>query len=104
MNQSFASGHAKLPNYFPTLNRNAVAPSSPGLAASATLGLQIKNHSTAKRLCHFLDESKTAATALRLGSHKDPRTQGSRGGQPWAGGRNRVAVRPPAKGRHASNL
>jgi len=41
---------------------------NPGLAASATLGLQIKNHSTAKRLRHFLEEWKTVATALRLDS------------------------------------
>jgi hypothetical protein len=49
------------------LNRNAVSPSSPGLPLRLPWGSRMKHHSTAKRLRHFLDESKTGATALRLG-------------------------------------
>jgi len=41
-----------------TLNRNAVGSSSAGLAASAYPGIHMNCHSTAKRLRHFLDESK----------------------------------------------
>jgi len=42
----------------------------------------MKYHSTAKRLRHFLDESKAGATALRLGILRTALTQGSRSGNP----------------------
>ena len=41
----------------------------------------MKTHSTAKRLCHVLDESELAATAWRLGIN-ELSTQGSRSGNP----------------------
>jgi len=48
------------------LNRNAVAPRSPGLAASATLGSRMKKPFNRNAVESFLGESKTGATALRL--------------------------------------
>ncbi len=41
----------------------------------------MKNHSTAKRLRHVLDESELGATAWRLGIN-ELSTQGSRSGNP----------------------
>jgi len=64
-----------------TLNRDAVAPSSPGLAASATLGQWIKNHSTAKRLRHSATNQRRPQPPCGWESTK-PRTQGSRSGNP----------------------
>ena len=46
-------------------NRNAVAPFSPGLAASATLGTSLWNP-TARRLRPFFIPRGNDATALRL--------------------------------------
>src|SRR6266436_3501541 len=77
---------------FSILNRNAVTPHSPGLPLRLPWDLSRKNYSTAKRLRHFLGESKIGATALRLGFNESL-TQGSRSRQPWAEGQNRVAVR-----------
>src|SRR5205814_9050823 len=42
------------------LNRDAVAPYSPGLPLRLPWDLSRKNYSTAKRLRHFLGESKSA--------------------------------------------
>jgi len=61
------------------LNRDAVAPYSPGLAASATLGSLAKELFNRKAVAPFPRRIKIGATALRLGFYQSL-TQGSRSG------------------------
>ena len=92
-------------------NRNAVAASSPGLPSSATLGKRDSRNRQPQRGCgaRLIWVSKGPSSPFPKLAEDDnpglwtqPRcgcgarsvsiSQGSRGRQPWAGGRNRVAV------------
>jgi len=70
--EGFVSDQRPEPWLRSTLNRNAVAPSSPGLAAAATLGSRMKLSFNRKAVASFPRRPKTGRNRLAVGDQWIP--------------------------------